>query len=166
MQSKGPSASDGRPGEEGGAAGGAVPVVDENEVARLAIGQPARIRTEAFGERTFEGVLRHVAPLGKRIENVTYFEVEVDVTDADAARLRPRMSGDAEIVAEVVPATLTIPEMALRYRGDALYVEGPHLAPSGDEGAGGERAIEIGIVDGDRVEVRRGLDEGEEVYVE
>lgn len=76
------------------------------------------------------------------------------------------MSGDAEIVAEVVPAALTIPEMALRYRGDALYVEGPHLAPSGDEGAGGERAIEIGIVDGDRVEVRRGLDEGEEVYVE
>ncbi len=34
-------------------------LVDENEVARVAIGQPARIRTEAFGTRVFAGqVLR------------------------------------------------------------------------------------------------------------
>lgn len=139
-------------------------LVDENEVARLALGQQARIRTEAFGERSFAGVLRRIAPLGKRIENVTYFEVEVDVVDPDASVLKPRMSGDAEIVAEVVEGAIAIPEMALRYRGDSLYVEGPHLAAVG--GATGEREVEVGVVDGDRVEVLRGLAEGDEVFVE
>ena len=87
-------------------------LVDENEVARVAVGQPARIRTEAFGERAFAGRVRKISPVGQRIQNVTYFEVEVEVTDADGAALRPRMSGDAEIVTEVV-------EDALRAARDA-----------------------------------------------
>ena len=77
-------------------------LVDENEVARVALGQPARIRTEAYGDRVFRGHVREIAPLGQRVQNVTYFEVEIEVTDPDAALLKPRMSGDGEIVTEVV----------------------------------------------------------------
>jgi HlyD family secretion protein len=134
--------------------------VDENEVARVELGQPARIRTEAFGDRTFAGRVDKIAPLGQRIQNVTYFEVEIEIGDADAELLRPRMSGDADIVSEVVADALTIPESALRYRGEQIYVE--VIRPSGPAGFD-EKDITIGIVDGANVQVLSGLSEGEEV---
>jgi HlyD family secretion protein len=133
-------------------------LVDENEVVRVAVGQPARLRTEAFGERAFAGRVRKISPVGQRIQNVTYFEVEVEVTDPEAQLLRPRMSGDAEIVTEVVEDALLVPEAALRYRGEQVYVEAR-------DGAAGfaARDVRIGIVDGSRVQVAEGLAEGDEV---
>jgi HlyD family secretion protein len=133
-------------------------LVDENEVARVAVGQPARLRTEAFGDRSFTGRVRKISPVGQRVQNVTYFEVEVEVTDAGAEPLRPRMSGDAEIVTEVVEDALLLPEAALRYRGEQVYVE----AKNGN-GLFEARDVAIGIVDGSRVQVAEGLAEGDEV---
>jgi HlyD family secretion protein len=137
--------------------------VDENEVARVAVGQPARVRTEAYAGRVFSGRVRKIAPLGERIQNVTYFEVEIEITDDDASLLRPRMSGDAEIVTEVVEDALVIPETALRYRRDRIYVDRVNRNGSPEMEA---RSIEIGIVDGSRVQVLSGLEEGEEVRLQ
>ena len=133
-------------------------LVDENEVARVAVGQPARLRTEAFGAQSFTGRVQKISPVGQRVQNVTYFEVKVDVTDPAAEQLRPRMSGDAEIVTEVVDDALVLPETALRYRGEQVYVE----ARDGD-GTFAPRDVRIGIVDGTRVQVAEGLAEGDEV---
>jgi HlyD family secretion protein len=84
--------------------------------------------------------------------------VEVAVTDAAAEHLKPRMSGDAEIVTEVVEDALVVPEAALRYRGEQVYVE----AKDGN-GTFEARDVRIGIVDGTRVQVAEGLAEGDEV---
>lgn len=135
--------------------------VDENEVARVAIGQRARIRTEAYGERVFVGEVREIAPLGERIQNVTYFKVKVELTGDDAGLLRPRMSGDAEIVTETVDDATVLPEGALRYRGDDVYVR----VPRGKDGFD-ERSVEVGIVDGDRVQILEGLSPGDEVFLQ
>jgi HlyD family secretion protein len=135
-------------------------LVDENEVARVALGQPARIRTEAFAGRTFAGVVAEIAPLGTRIQNVTYFEVEIEIVDPDAQLLRPRMSGDADIVTEVVEGALVVPETALRYRGEEIYVE---VLDGSGEARVAEKAVTLGIVDGTRVQVLAGLAEGEQV---
>ena len=135
-------------------------LVDENEVARVALGQPARIRTEAYPNRTFAGVVSEIAPLGQRIQNVTYFELEIEVTDPDAQKLKPRMSGDADVIVEVAENALFVPETALRYRGDQIYVEklvresDPRSEPTD---------IAIGIVQDERVQVLAGLAEGDEV---
>ena len=101
-----------------------------------------------------------IAPVGQRNQNVTYFEVKVAVTDPDAHLLRPRMSGDAEIVTEVVDRALVVPETALRYRDKDVYVE----LPKGK--AFDERPVKIGIVDGARVQVLEGLSEGDEVRLQ
>lgn len=137
--------------------------VDENEVALVVVGQEARIRTEAYADRIFSGRVTKIAPLGERIQNVTYFEVEIEITDADSDLLRPRMSGDANIIAEVVEGALVIPETALRYRGDQIYVD--WVNRNGVQQVD-SRDIEIGIVDGTRVQVLNGLDEGEEVRLQ
>jgi RND family efflux transporter MFP subunit len=135
-------------------------LVDENEVAHIAVGQSARLRTEAYPGRTFAGEVRHVAPLGQRQQNVTYFEVEVLVTDADAHLLRPRMSADADVVTETVEDALVVPETALVFEGNDVLVErvlrtsAPKLE---------RRKVEVGIVAGDRVQILAGLEPGDEV---
>jgi RND family efflux transporter MFP subunit len=136
-------------------------LVDENEVARVVVGQPARIRTEAFPERVFEGRVREIAPLGERIQNVTYFRVEIEIRDPGLSVLRPRMSGDADIVTEVVEDALLVPETALHYRGDEIYVRS-----SNGDGPPEERPVRIGIVDGRRVQVLEGLAAGDVVVLQ
>jgi HlyD family secretion protein len=137
-------------------------LVDENELARVALGQEARVRTEAYGDRTFAGRVTEIAPMGKRVQNVTYFELEIEIVDDEAELLRPRMSADAEIVAEVVEDTLVLPETALRYRGEQIYVD----TRVGGGTAGIEpKDIEVGIVDGSRVQILSGLAEGDEVLL-
>ncbi len=145
-------------------------LVDENEITRVAIDQPARIRTEAYADREFVGRVREIAPMGERIQNVTYFEVKVEITDPEASLLRPRMSGDAEIVTEVVEDAVIVPETALRYRGTEILVD---LATDAEETADAEddpdanlRVVEIGIIDGDRVQIIAGLEAGEEVLLQ
>jgi HlyD family secretion protein len=137
--------------------------VDENEVARVALDQEARIRTEAYGDRIFRGRVSKIAPVGERIQNVTYFEVEIEIADGDSDLLLPRMSGDAEIVAEVVEGALTIPETALRYRGDRIYVD---AVAKEDSSQIESRDVSIGIVDGTRVQILGGLAEGDEVRLQ
>jgi HlyD family secretion protein len=135
-------------------------LVDENDIAWVGVGQPARIRTEAYPGRSFAGEVRKIKPLGQRQQNVTYFEVEVLVTDPDMAKLRPRMSADADIVTEVVEAALVVPETALLYDGDRVYVE--RRAP-GDDGAFAQATIAVGVLEAGRAQVLDGLAEGDEV---
>lgn len=97
-------------------------VVDENEIARVAVGMPARIRTEAYPDRVFAGRVRKIAPLGTRKNNVTSFDVEVTVTEGIDA-LSPRMSADADIVAETHADAVVVPESALAYAGDDVLVD-------------------------------------------
>jgi HlyD family secretion protein len=138
-------------------------LVDENEIARVALGQAARIRTEAFGDRSFEGHVAEISPVGQRVQNVTYFEVEIEVTDPDAQRLMPRMSGDADIVAEVVEDAVWVPETALRYQGDRIYVE---TSNGSDPPAFEPHDVTIGVVDGEKVQIVDGLEAGSEVRLQ
>ena len=135
-------------------------LVDENEIVRVKVGQPARVRTEAFGERIFRGRVREIAPIGDREENVTYFEVEVLILDPNSRRLRTRMSADADIVTDIIENALLIPETALLYEGGDILVE---LATTGSSEQPERRKVEIGIVDSGRVQILEGLNEQDEV---
>ena len=136
--------------------------IDENEIAQVRVGMDARIRTDAYPDRVFGGRVRKLASLGDRKDNVTSFKVEVTVLEG-VDQLWPRMSGDADIVADVHEGALTIPETALAYDHDRVFVDvverasRPHLA---------RRQVRTGIVSGDRVEIVDGLAEGEQVKLQ
>jgi multidrug efflux pump subunit AcrA (membrane-fusion protein) len=70
------------------------------------------------------------------------------------------MSGDAEIVTEVIEDALLLPESALRYRGEQVYVEVVNGTSSS-----APHDVRVGIVDGTRVQVVDGLAEGDEVVL-
>jgi HlyD family secretion protein len=135
-------------------------LVDENEISRIRVDQEARIRTEAYGDEIFPGRVRDIAPIGERRQNVTYFEVEIAVLGEGASKLKPRMSGDAEIIADVIEDALLVPETALVYEGEDIFVE---RVTSRDPPRLERRKVRLGSVNGSRVHVLEGVDAGDEV---
>jgi HlyD family secretion protein len=128
--------------------------LDEALVGRVRKGQAVEIRVDAHPTRTFDGVVHRVSPLGVEASNVVTFDVEVIVTDRDAALLLSGMSADLEIVTERHDGVVLIPVLALRGRGGERFVT---LA------SGERRDVEAGPSDGTLVVVRAGLEAGEEV---
>jgi HlyD family secretion protein len=137
-------------------------IVDENEIARVEVGMPARIRTEAYSDRVFSGRVRKIASIGERKNNVTSFEVEVTVLEGIEA-LRPRMSADADVIAEVHEQALLIPEAALLYKGDEIAVE---VVEPGSAQHVVRRPLRIGISNQDQVEVLEGLRQDEQIKLQ
>lgn len=135
-------------------------LVDENDIAWVQVGQQARVRTEAYPGRTFTGEVRKIKPLGQRQQNVTYYEVEVLITDPDAAKLKPRMSADADIVSEAIEDALVVPETALLYDGDRIYVE--RKVPGDDPGYA-QATVRVGVLEAGRAQVLDGVAAGDEV---
>jgi HlyD family secretion protein len=136
--------------------------VDENEIAGVGVGQDARIRAEAYPDEVFPGRVRKIASIGDRKDNVTSFEVEVDVIEG-TERLWPRMSGDADVVVEVRRGVAIVPEAALRYDGDEVLVD---VVERSSEARVVARPVRVGILNGSRVEIVEGLAEGEEVKLQ
>jgi HlyD family secretion protein len=136
--------------------------VDEADVGRVRLGQPARISVETFKDRTFEGKVTQISPIGVEQDNVTTFEVEVSI-DNPGSELKANMTANAEIVLEERPGVLIVPEAAIVY--DAAknpFVEVPDAA-----GENGRRrvAVKLGVGSGTRTEVVSGLQAGDRVLL-
>ena len=136
--------------------------VDEADVGRVKLGQPARISVETFKDRTFEGKVTQISPIGVERDNVTTFEVEVSIDNPGSA-LKANMTANAEIVLEEHPNVLIVPEAAIVY--DARknpFVEVP------DASAAGRRrrvAVKLGVGSGTRTEVVSGVQAGDRVLL-
>jgi HlyD family secretion protein len=136
--------------------------VDEADIGRVRLGQPARITVETFKDRKFEGRVTQISPIGVEKDNVTTFEVEVSI-DNPGNELRANMTANAEIVLEEHPDSLVVPEAAIIY--DAArnaFVDVP--APS--EKNGRRRVpIKVGVGNGTRTQVLEGLKPGDKVIL-
>ena len=84
------------------------------------------------------------------------------VEDPDGGLLLPRMSGDADIITETAEQVLWVPETALHYQGEEVFVERLHPDAEG----GSERvAVELGIIEGNRVQLVEGPRAGDIVIL-
>ena len=136
--------------------------VDEADVGRVKLGQPARISVETFKDRTFEGKVTQISPIGVERDNVTTFEVEVSIDNPGSA-LKANMTANAEIVLEEHPNVLIVPEAAIVYdAGKNPFVEVPDAAA-----AGGRRrvAVKLGVGSGTRTEIVSGVKAGDRVLL-
>ncbi|HKW24699.1 MAG TPA: efflux RND transporter periplasmic adaptor subunit, partial [Terriglobales bacterium] len=55
--------------------------VDESDIGKVYLGQPARIKVESFKDKTFHGKVTKIAPMGVEKDNVTTFEVRVSINN-------------------------------------------------------------------------------------
>ncbi|HTW23845.1 MAG TPA: efflux RND transporter periplasmic adaptor subunit [Candidatus Baltobacteraceae bacterium] len=137
--------------------------VDESDIGKVYLGQPARIVVESFKDRAFQGRVTKIAPLGEEKDNVTTFEVRVSIVNA-TGELRANMSANAEIILEEKKNVLLVPEGAVIFDKDkSSLVEVPD--PKADTGRR-RVPVKLGISNGVKAEVVSGLSQGEKVVLQ
>ena len=137
--------------------------VDEADIGRVYMRQPSRIKVESFKDKTFNGKVTKISPMGVEKDNVTTFEVRVSI-DNPGGELKAEMTANAEIILDEHKSVLQIPEGSILYDKDRnASVEVPD--PKGKDGKR-KVALNIGISNGAKTEVLKGLKEGDQVILQ
>jgi HlyD family secretion protein len=137
--------------------------VDESDIGKVYLSQPARIKVESFKDKTFTGKVTKISPMGVEKDNVTTFEVRVSINNP-GGELKAVMTANAEIILEEHKGVLMIPEGAVIYDKDKKsFVEQPDQnAKDGKK----KIAVNLGISNGAKAEVLGGLKEGDQVVLQ
>jgi HlyD family secretion protein len=137
--------------------------VDESDIGKVYMGQPARIKVESFKDKTFTGKVTRISPMGVEKDNVTTFEVRVSINNP-GGELKAAMTANAEIILEEHKNVLMVPEGAIIYDKDKkASVEVPD--PKGKEGKN-KKSVQVGISNGAKTEITAGLNEGQQVVLQ
>ena len=137
--------------------------VDESDVGKIDIQRQARIKVESFKDKTFNGKVTRISPMGAEKDNVTTFEVRVSI-DNGTGELKANMTANAEIILEEHKQVLQIPEGAIMYDNDKkASVE---LADAKAKEGKRKIPITVGISNGAKTEVLSGLNEGQQVVLQ
>jgi len=138
--------------------------VDETDVAKVAIGQPAVVTLDAMPDVEFEAKVSAIGYMPTSnsdvTTDVTEFEVVLDLAGADA-RLRPGMTAEAEITTarreDVVTCSLQAlgkHEIEGKMRDTVFVLDGDRVKVT---------PVKVGISDGTYTEITEGLKFGQVV---
>ena len=135
--------------------------IDETEVARLAEGMPMKISVGALPGKEFTASLEYVAPkVSTGTNSANQFEIKAAVRVPAGVRIRAGYSANAEIVLERVAGVTAVPEAALVYSGDSVFV---YVLQTEQPQTFGRRQVRTGLSNGVNIEVKSGLKKGERV---
>jgi len=159
--------------------------IDELDISKVKLGQPATILVEALPNQPFTGKVTSIAEEGTATSGVAAFDVTVTLDDI--ANLKAGMSAEATIIVEQKADALYLPIEAVQSLGNRYFVMVPSTEPQGtatEEPAATENpqrqsrtaaselqsgvkrvAVEVGIHNEDFIEIVSGLQEGEFVVV-
>jgi HlyD family secretion protein len=137
--------------------------VDEADIGKVYLGQPARIVVESFKDKKFTGKVTKISPLGVEKDNVTTFEVRASIHNP-GGELRANMSANAEIILEEKKNVLLVPESAVIY--DKQRKASLEVPDAGTEKGRRQVAAKLGISNGVKTELVSGLKEGSKVILQ
>ena len=136
--------------------------VDEADIGRVRIGQPASITTETFRDRLFQGRVTQISPIGVDKDNVTTFEVKVSI-DNPGKELKANMTANAEIILEELPDSMLVPEAAVFY--DDRHNASVDLLDSSSRTGRKRVPVQTGVGNGTKMQVVRGINAGDKVVL-
>jgi HlyD family secretion protein len=139
--------------------------VSESDIGNVRTEQKAEFQVDAFPERKFEGVVSQVRQAPISVQNVTTYDVVVNVANPELL-LKPGMTADVTIITARRDGVVRIPDQAFRFSPQGL--QGPSSAAelAGGEGEAPHRA-RVWIPSGSGIKpvsLLTGLDDGS--YVE
>jgi HlyD family secretion protein len=137
--------------------------VDEADIGKVFLDQPARIVVESFKDKKFEGKVTKISPLGVVKDNVTTFEVRVSIDNA-TGELKANMSANAEVILEEKKGVLTVPATAIVYDKDRK--PSVEMADAKAEGGKRKQDVKLGITTALKAEVLGGVKEGDKVVLQ
>jgi RND family efflux transporter MFP subunit len=132
--------------------------VDESDIGKIVPQQQARFTVDTYPDAAFAGEVRTIYPKAEIINNVVNYIVILDIHPQVDTQLllRPEMTTHLQFVINEVNEAITIPRTALftEEGSDAYYV----MLANGDTWE--KRAVEVGIINTNTVEIIGGLSEG------
>lgn len=137
--------------------------VDEADIGKVFLNQPARIVVESFKDKKFTGKVTKISPMGKEKDNVTTFEVRVSISNS-TGELKANMTANAEVILEEKKDVLMVPEAALIYdkdRAASVEIPDPHA-----ENGRKKIPVKLGISNGVKTEIASGLSEKQQVVLQ
>lgn len=157
--------------------------VNEADVGRIALGQPATFYVNAYPDLSFEAEVVGIRSAPKVTQNVVTYDVVIGVENKEL-KLKPGMTANATIVAAEAKDVIKIPNAALRFKPSLPEKDNqrrPESTPMQDTGKEAEQTVvhvligkgkikavpvEIGITDDNFTELVKGdLKEGNLVAV-
>ena len=137
--------------------------VDEADIAHVYLGQPARIKVESFRDRTFNGKVTKISPMGVEKDNVTTFEVRVSINNP-GGELKALMTANAEILLDEHKGVLTVPENAVMY--DNMKNASVQIPDRKQKDGVRKAPVTVGLSNGSVTEIASGLKEGDQVVLQ
>lgn len=130
--------------------------IDEIDAPAVREGMRVRISLDAFGDRTFSGHVRRVAPYVLDLEKqARTVEIEAEIDDPDRGHLLPGYSADVEVLLDSRDEVLRLPTSVIIGGDRVLRLD-----------AGGiivEQTVQTGLANWEYTEVVSGLAEGDQV---
>lgn len=158
--------------------------VDENDVILISEGDTTNIEIDAFGDKKFKGIVSQIGNSAKTTgfgtqNEIVNFEVRISLI-SPSNKIRPGMSCDADIQTETKRDVVSVPIQSITARMDRSEADGEKGkdTPKILKGKRKKPAEVVFIVDGSKVkkikvetgisddtyiEIKSGLDGGEEV---
>lgn len=128
--------------------------VPEAQVGKVAVGQGISMQTSAYPDRSFAGtvvrILPNVSPTARTLI------VEAEVPNGDGL-LKPGQFATVRITQSQAENAVMVPASAVLTQGDISKVFVIK------DGAARERLVQLGLLEGDLIQIKQGLSEGETV---
>lgn len=136
--------------------------IDESEVGNIRVGMPANISVGAIANETFNAVVEHISPKGKKESGSVLYEIKAALSVSNSTLIRANYSANAHIIIEQVKNVIKIPESSVEFSKNGLnyvYV----LKSQKKNQVFIKKEIVIGLYDGNYVEVKDGLSIDEKI---
>jgi HlyD family secretion protein len=132
---------------------------EESDAAKIAPNQKVEVTFDAVPDLIRAGTVSSVAPAGNSISSVINYYVTVVLTETDP-RLKEFQTAQARVITNQVEDVLTVPNSAVRKRGDQSSVTTVDA-----DGVQQQTRFQAGLVGDDRTQVISGLREGQQVIL-
>ncbi len=139
--------------------------IDETDIGKVEVGQSAVLVADAYPGLSFQGIVIRISPESKVEQNVTLFDVIIEVSNTDG-KLKSGMNAQITITTLDKDNVLLAPMVALQMdetgklekdQRTVLYKEGSAFTP---------RTVRIGLSDFKQAEILEGLKAGDTLGVE
>lgn len=132
--------------------------IDESDIAKVSEGQKAIITLDALDDKEYNSQIESISFAAKETSTGTAFEAKFSLPKEEIAKFRMGFNGTAKIILEE-KETLALPFNAVKQKGSDYYVTVQ------ENGKYVDKLVEIGTETDDYIEIKSGLDQGQEVYV-
>lgn len=126
--------------------------VPEASIGKVATGQSISLQTSAYPDRNFSGTVARILPAVNATARTLTVEAEVPNPDG---LLKPGQFATVRITQSQAENAVMVPASAVKTEGDT------HKVYLIKDGIAREQLVQLGLLEGDLIQVKRGVNEGD-----